>query len=108
MAKLVARDLPPQGISSRIPDVAIKSPNDGLPPYELENVLGRRILRALRLDKHSCFKTWKEIPASQRARPTQRVLDITNAERAFEGNMSSFVKHVCCRFVLNQSDPAIT
>lgn len=33
-------------------DVAIKSPNDGLPPYALDSVLGRRLLRSLEADEN--------------------------------------------------------
>ncbi len=49
--KLVAaRDLP---AGSRVTqsDVAIRSPGDGLPPYELPRVLGRRLLRPLAEDE---------------------------------------------------------
>jgi sialic acid synthase len=48
--KLVAaRDLPLGHVLTRA-DVAIKSPNDGLPPYELERVLGKALRRALASD----------------------------------------------------------
>ncbi len=41
--KLVAaRDLP-AGYSLTLSDIAIKSPGDGLPPYELDNVLGKTL-----------------------------------------------------------------
>jgi len=33
-------------------DVAIKSPSDGLPPYELDSVLGQRILQPLVEDEN--------------------------------------------------------
>jgi N-acetylneuraminate synthase/sialic acid synthase len=36
-------------------DVAIKSPSDGLPPYELEKVIGRRLLRPLAPDDAITF-----------------------------------------------------
>jgi N-acetylneuraminate synthase/sialic acid synthase len=50
--KLVAaRDLPSGHLLTRA-DVAIKSPNDGLPPYELERVLGRTLRRALQGDEN--------------------------------------------------------
>lgn len=49
--KLVAaRDLPEGQVLSPS-DVAIKSPNDGLPPYELERVVGRITRRALSADE---------------------------------------------------------
>jgi sialic acid synthase len=45
--KLVAaRDLPP-GYRIRAEDVALKSPGDGLPPYELERIVGRTLLEAV-------------------------------------------------------------
>lgn len=49
--KLVAaRDLPAGYVLTR-DDIAIKSPNDGLPPYQLENVIGKVTLRALTEDE---------------------------------------------------------
>lgn len=49
--KLVAaRDLP-AGHILMLQDVAIKSPGDGLPPYQLENILGRATLRQLEGDE---------------------------------------------------------
>lgn len=48
--KLVAaRDLPIGHVLTP-DDIAIKSPNDGLAPYELENIIGMLTLRALRED----------------------------------------------------------
>jgi N-acetylneuraminate synthase/sialic acid synthase len=48
--KLVAaRDLAPGHVLGRA-DVAIKSPNDGLPPYDLDKVLGKALRRALAAD----------------------------------------------------------
>jgi len=57
MAKklVAARDLPAGHVLER-EDVAIKSPNDGLPPYELDNVLGKVTLRALREDENIQFQ----------------------------------------------------
>ena len=50
--KLVAaRNLPAGTVLSKN-DVAIKSPNDGLPPYELDNVIGRRLTRVLAQDEN--------------------------------------------------------
>ena len=37
-------------------DIAIKSPNDGLPPYELENVIGKRLLRSLQEEDNIAFE----------------------------------------------------
>jgi sialic acid synthase len=48
--KLVAaRDLPVGHVLTRA-DVGIKSPNDGLPPYELDSVLGKALRRPLSVD----------------------------------------------------------
>ena len=48
---MAARDLPAGHVLTR-EDVIIKSPNDGLPPYELENIIGNVTLRALREDEN--------------------------------------------------------
>jgi N-acetylneuraminate synthase/sialic acid synthase len=54
--KLVAaRDLPANHLLTR-KDIAIKSPNDGLPPYEIEHVIGRKTLRSLKEDENLAFK----------------------------------------------------
>ena len=48
--KLVAaRDLP-SGHRLSMEDIAIKSPGDGLPPYELENMSGKTLNRSVSLD----------------------------------------------------------
>jgi N-acetylneuraminate synthase/sialic acid synthase len=62
--KLVAaRDLPSGHVLTR-KDVAIKSPSDGLPPYELERVLGRRLQRPLAEDENIAFDALgDEMPA---------------------------------------------
>ena len=53
MAKklVAARDLP-QGHVLTVDDVALKSPNDGLPPFELDRVVGGRLLRGLSTDEN--------------------------------------------------------
>jgi sialic acid synthase len=54
--KLVAaRDLAEGHVLTR-EDVAIKSPSDGLPPYELGNVLGRKLTRGLGEDENILFE----------------------------------------------------
>ena len=57
MAKklVAARELPAGHLLSR-EDVAIKSPCDGLPPYELENVLGKVLRRSLKEDENILFE----------------------------------------------------
>ena len=58
--KLVAaRDLSSGQVMSR-DDVAIKSPNDGLPPYELERVLGHTLTRDLKEDENIAYGDLKE------------------------------------------------
>jgi N-acetylneuraminate synthase/sialic acid synthase len=53
--KLVAaKDLPAGHILDES-DVAIKSPGDGLPPYEIENLLGRRLTREVAEDENLSF-----------------------------------------------------
>ena len=53
--KLVAgRDLS-KGHTIRREDVAIKSPGDGLPPYELDKVLGRVTLEFVAQDQDITF-----------------------------------------------------
>jgi sialic acid synthase SpsE len=61
MAKklVAARDLSAGHVLTR-EDVAIKSPNDGLPPYELDNVLGKVTLRALQADDNIAFDNLKD------------------------------------------------
>ncbi|CAN5859155.1 N-acetylneuraminate synthase [soil metagenome] len=56
MAKklVVAHDLPAGHILTR-DDVAIKSPNDGLPPYEIDKIVGRATLRPLKADENVSF-----------------------------------------------------
>jgi N-acetylneuraminate synthase/sialic acid synthase len=51
---VVARNVPAGHVLTR-EDVAIKSPNDGLPPYELENVIGKVTLRALQQEENISF-----------------------------------------------------
>jgi sialic acid synthase len=53
--KLVAaRDLPAGRVLSR-EDIAIKSPNDGLPPYEIDRFIGQTLGRALAQDENLAF-----------------------------------------------------
>ena len=54
--KLVAaRDLP-LGHLIKAEDIAIKSPGDGLPPYELEKIVGRTTLSELKEDEDISFE----------------------------------------------------
>lgn len=54
--KLVAaRDLPP-GYTLKREDIAIKSPGDGLPPYDIDKVIGRVTCQALKEDEAISFE----------------------------------------------------
>ena len=54
--KLVAaRDLPP-GHTLALQDIAIKSPSDGLPPYEIDRVVGRTLMNGLKKDDSIMFE----------------------------------------------------
>lgn len=54
--KLVAATDLPSGHTLTRADIAIKSPNDGLPPYELDRLLGRVTRRALQADETFSFQ----------------------------------------------------
>ena len=49
--KLVAARALPAGHVITEQDIAIKSPGDGLPPYELESLIGRRLLSSMEPDE---------------------------------------------------------
>jgi len=55
---VVAHDLPSGCILNR-DDIAIKSPNDGLPPYELNNIIGKVTLRPLVEDETISYEDLK-------------------------------------------------
>jgi N-acetylneuraminate synthase/sialic acid synthase len=54
--KLVAGCDLPAGRTLSMADIAIKSPGDGLPPYELDNVLGKTLKRPLAEDEDIMFE----------------------------------------------------
>jgi sialic acid synthase len=58
--KLVAARPLPAGSRITREDVAFKSPNDGLPPYELDRVIGKVTLRGLREDDNISFEDLKD------------------------------------------------
>ena len=62
MAKklVAARDLP-AGHTLRVEDVAAKSPGDGLPPYELERVVGRNLRHPIAADTALTFELLEEL-----------------------------------------------
>lgn len=56
---VAARDLP-SGHILTIDDVAIKSPGGGLPPYELERLVGRHLTRPIQMDEAYAFDALAE------------------------------------------------
>jgi sialic acid synthase len=75
MAKklVAARDLP-AGHTLREEDVAAKSPGDGLPPYELDRIVGRTLRHPIRADSTLTFELLEEqVPTEQLAQSAPRV-----------------------------------
>jgi N-acetylneuraminate synthase/sialic acid synthase len=66
MAKKIvaARDLP-AGHVLRREDLALKSPNDGLPPYEMDNLIGKSLLVPLKVDANLALDQVAAQPASK-------------------------------------------
>jgi N-acetylneuraminate synthase/sialic acid synthase len=64
MAKklVAARDLP-SGHTLTEADIAFKSPGDGLPPYELDRVLGRTLRHPVQEDSALTFELLEEAGA---------------------------------------------
>jgi sialic acid synthase len=62
MAKKIvaARNLPAGHVLTR-EDLALKSPNNGMPPYELDNLIGRRLRVPLRADADLSFALVEEV-----------------------------------------------
>ncbi len=59
--KLVAaRDLPAGHILAAT-DIALKSPGDGLPPYELENIVGMKLTKALKEDDNISLQVLEKV-----------------------------------------------
>ncbi len=57
MAKtIVAKNDLPAGHTLTESDIALKSPGGGLPPYELENVIGKTLIQKLAEDDHILFE----------------------------------------------------
>ena len=44
-----------EGLHSEISALAKKSPNDGLAPYEIDNLIGKTLLRDLKPDENVTF-----------------------------------------------------
>jgi sialic acid synthase len=58
--KLVAARRLPAGHTLRLEDVAMKSPGDGLPPYELDRVVGRTLRHPVAADTALTFELLEE------------------------------------------------
>ncbi len=58
--KLVASRSLPGGHVLQEGDVCLKSPGDGLPPYELENLIGKEIVRPIDEDENIMFEDVRE------------------------------------------------
>jgi N-acetylneuraminate synthase/sialic acid synthase len=54
--KLVAARNLPAGHVIKTHDIAIKSPGDGLPPYEIDKIIGRMVLNELKMDDDISFE----------------------------------------------------
>ena len=62
----------PAGHVLRREDLALKSPGDGLPPYELDNVVGRVLRHPLSEDSELTFEHLEELLPERRAEPRRR------------------------------------
>jgi sialic acid synthase len=72
--KLVAATDLPAGHTLREEDIAAKSPGDGLPPYELERLVGRTLRHPVRADSALTFELLAEpAPTEELAQSGQRV-----------------------------------
>jgi len=69
--KLVAATDLPAGHTLRPEDIAAKSPGDGLPPYELERVVGRNLRHAVEADMALHFEMLEELHPQEFAAVTQ-------------------------------------
>ena len=56
---VAARDLP-AGHVLTVEDIAIKSPNDGLPAFEFDNVIGMRLTAPLKADDNIRYEILEE------------------------------------------------
>jgi len=54
--KLVAARNVPAGHRLKREDIAIKSPNDGMPPFEIDRVSGMKTRRSLEEDENISFE----------------------------------------------------
>jgi sialic acid synthase len=72
--KLVAATDLPAGHTLREEDIAAKSPGDGLPPYELDRLVGRTLRHPLRAEAELAFELLEEqVPSESLAQSGPRV-----------------------------------
>jgi sialic acid synthase len=72
--KLVAATDLPAGHTLREEDIAAKSPGDGLPPYELDRLVGRTLRHPLRADAELAFELLEEqVPSEPLAQSGPRI-----------------------------------
>jgi N-acetylneuraminate synthase/sialic acid synthase len=65
--KLVAaRDLPAGHVVTEA-DIGIRSPNDGLPPYEFDNIVGMRLTAPLKTDANFSYEILENVAPRQAA-----------------------------------------
>jgi len=60
--KLVAKDALPAGHTLRAEDIVLKSPGDGLPPYELDRLVGRTLRDPVSAEQALTFELLEEPP----------------------------------------------
>ncbi|MEW6319607.1 MAG: N-acetylneuraminate synthase family protein [Acidobacteriota bacterium] len=60
--KIVAARALPAGHILTVADLALKSPGDGLPPYELDNVVGQSLVQPVNEDDEITFQILKPAP----------------------------------------------
>jgi sialic acid synthase len=65
--KLVAAKDLPAGHVLTDKDIAVKAPNDGLPPYEFDNVVGMRLTAPLNCDENIEFKILEKLAGTSSA-----------------------------------------
>jgi N-acetylneuraminate synthase/sialic acid synthase len=65
--KLVAAHDLPAGHVVTDADIAIKSPNDGLPPFEYDNVLGMRLTAPLKTDGNFSYEILEDAASPRQA-----------------------------------------
>jgi N-acetylneuraminate synthase/sialic acid synthase len=65
--KVVAARPLPAGHVLGPEDVCLKSPGDGLPPYELEKVIGATLLQPLNADDEIAYQLLKRTPELARS-----------------------------------------